>query len=42
MIELGIPDIDAVMLVLPITTPVDKPDARTISTELLELFQVTL
>jgi len=42
MIELFIPGIDAVMLVLPIPKPAAKPDADTVSTELLELFQVTL
>ena len=42
MIELFIQDIDTVMLVLPIPTPLAKPDATIISTELLELFQVTL
>ena len=40
MIELRIPYIDAVMFVEPIPTPVAKPDADMISTELLELFQV--
>jgi bifunctional pyridoxal-dependent enzyme with beta-cystathionase and maltose regulon repressor activities len=40
-IELTIPDTDAVMLAVPVMTPVAKPAEETLTTIGLELIQVT-
>jgi hypothetical protein len=40
-IELAIPDTEAVMLAVPVMTPVAKPVEETLTTMGLELIQVT-